>query len=71
MNAVLGIEPGGFQATVQPGVPYPPFAAGSSLEGQIVPVHGGLSLDVTGMNAVLGIEPGGFQATVQPGVPYP
>ena len=51
--------------------PVTPFAAGSSLEGQIVPVHGGLSLDVTGMNAVLGIEPGGFQATVQPGVPYP
>lgn len=51
--------------------PVTPFAVGSSLEGQVIPVQGGLSLDVSQMNAVLAIAPGGFQATVQPGVTYP
>ncbi|WP_291426828.1 FAD-binding oxidoreductase [Deinococcus sp.] len=52
-------------------VPLVPFAVGSSLEGQVIPVRGGLSLNLSGLNRVLGIEPGGFQATVQPGVTYP
>lgn len=51
--------------------PIVPFAVGSSLEGQIIPVQGGLSLDLSGLNRVLSIEPGGFQATVEPGVTYP
>ena len=29
------------------GVPVVPFAGGSSLEGQVLPIHGGLSLDRT------------------------
>ncbi|GHF55634.1 D-lactate dehydrogenase (cytochrome) [Deinococcus metalli] len=53
------------------GFPVTPFAVGSSLEGQVIPVQGGLSLDVSQLNRVLSIEPGGFQATVQPGVTYP
>lgn len=53
------------------GFPIVPFAVGSSLEGQIIPVRGGLSLDLNGMNRGLSIEPGGFQATVEPGVTYP
>lgn len=48
-----------------------PFAAGSSLEGQLIPLQGGLSLDVSGMKDVLDVQPAGFQATVQPGVTYP
>ncbi|SEI75351.1 D-lactate dehydrogenase (cytochrome) [Deinococcus reticulitermitis] len=48
-----------------------PFAVGSSLEGQVIPVRGGLSLDLSGMKRIVAIEPGGFQATVQPGVTYP
>lgn len=51
--------------------PIVPFAVGSSLEGQVIPVRGGLSLDLSGLNRVLNIEPGSFHATVQPGVTYP
>ncbi|MFC4637327.1 FAD-binding oxidoreductase [Deinococcus hohokamensis] len=51
--------------------PVIPYAAGSSLEGQLIPVRGGLSLDLSRMNAVLDVQPGSFQATVQPGVTYP
>lgn len=59
------------QLAAQHGFPVTPFAVGSSLEGQVIPEQGGLSLDVTGLNRVIAIEPGGFQATVQPGVTYP
>lgn len=53
------------------GVPVTPFAAGSSLEGNAVPIHGGISLDMTRMSRVLGIDAQNFTATVEPGVPYP
>ncbi|WP_344983940.1 FAD-binding oxidoreductase [Deinococcus rubellus] len=52
-------------------VPVTPFAAGSSLEGQLVPVRGGISLDLSQMDRVLDVQPQGFLATVQPGVTYP
>ncbi|AZI44461.1 FAD-binding protein (plasmid) [Deinococcus psychrotolerans] len=52
-------------------IPIIPFAAGSSLEGQLIPVRGGISLDVSQMNTVLDIQPQGFLATVQAGVTYP
>lgn len=52
-------------------LPIVPFAVGSSLEGQVIPVQGGLSLDLSGLNRVIAIEAGGFQATVQAGVTYP
>ena len=52
-------------------VPVVPWSAGSSLEGQLIPVHGGISLDVSGLNRVLDVQPGSFQATVQAGVTYP
>ncbi|WP_045233556.1 FAD-binding oxidoreductase [Deinococcus pimensis] len=52
-------------------VPVTPFGAGSGLEGNAVPVRGGISLDLTRMNRVLGIDAGSFLATVEPGVPYP
>lgn len=48
-----------------------PFGAGSSLEGQLIPVHGGVSLDLSAMRAVLDVRPGSFQARVQAGLPYP
>src|SRR6186997_140802 len=45
-----------------------PFAAGSSLEGHVIPVAGGISLDLTRMDAIVGISPADLTATVQPGV---
>src|SRR3954466_6796143 len=49
-------------------VPVTPFAAGTSLEGHVIPLHGGISLDLTGMNAVVALRPEDLTATVQPGV---
>ena len=53
------------------GVPITPFAAGSSLEGNAVPVAGGLSLNLTRMNGVSAIDSANFSATAGPGVLYP
>lgn len=49
-------------------VPLIPFGAGSSLEGHLLPIHGGISLDLSGMNQVLNISPDDFLVTVQAGV---
>ena len=48
--------------------PIVPFGAGSSLEGHVNPVHGGVSLDLTRMNQVLRISADDLDATVQAGV---
>jgi D-lactate dehydrogenase (cytochrome) len=52
----------------QNGIPVTPFAVGSSLEGHIIPVRGGISLDLTRMNRIVEIRPQDFIAKVQPGV---
>jgi D-lactate dehydrogenase (cytochrome) len=44
-----------------------PFGAGTSLEGQTIPVRGGISLDLTRLDAIE-IRPGDLQATVGAGV---
>ncbi len=49
-------------------VPVIPFGVGSSLEGHLLAVQGGISLDVGRMNQVLSIQPDDLTATVQPGV---
>ncbi len=49
-------------------VPVTPFGAGSSLEGHVIPVEGGISLDLTRMNRILSLEPTNLAATVQAGV---
>jgi D-lactate dehydrogenase (cytochrome) len=49
-------------------VPIVPYGAGSSLEGHLLPVQGGITLDLTGMNAVVAVHGEDFTATVQAGV---
>jgi D-lactate dehydrogenase (cytochrome) len=49
-------------------VPVIPFAAGSSLEGHLLAVQGGISLDVNRMNAVLSVNAEDLTVTVQPGI---
>ena len=49
-------------------VPVTPYAAGTSLEGNAVPAHRGISLDLSRMDAVLDVRPDDFQIDVEPGV---
>jgi D-lactate dehydrogenase (cytochrome) len=49
-------------------VPVIPFGVGSSLEGHLLAVQGGISLDVSRMNQVLSINAEDLNVTVQPGV---
>ena len=49
-------------------VPVIPFGVGSSLEGHLLAVQGGISIDVGRMNRVLSINPEDLTVTVQPGV---
>ena len=49
-------------------VPVIPFGAGSSLEGHLLAVQGGISLDVSRMDQVLSIQADDLTVTVQPGV---
>ncbi len=49
-------------------VPVIPFGVGSSLEGHLLAVQGGISLDVGRMNQVLSINADDLTVTVQPGV---
>ncbi len=46
-------------------VPIIPFGVGSSLEGHLLAVQGGLSVDLSRMNEVLSINPEDLTATVQ------
>src|SRR5918993_1551852 len=48
--------------------PIVPFGAGSSLEGHVNPIHGGVSIDMTKMNNVLRVSADDLDATVQAGV---
>ena len=50
------------------GVPVTPFGVGSSLEGHVIPIEGGISLDLSRMDRILSIEPENLTATVEPGV---
>jgi D-lactate dehydrogenase (cytochrome) len=49
-------------------VPVIPFGVGTSLEGHLLAVQGGISLDVSQMNKVLAINAEDLTVTVQPGV---
>ena len=49
-------------------VPIIPFGAGTSVEGHITPIMGGITLDMSEMNAILNVNADDFDCTVQPGV---
>jgi len=49
-------------------IPIVPFGVGSSLEGQTIPQHGGISLDFSQMNEIISVDAEDFIAVVQPGV---
>lgn len=56
------------EAALQTGTPIVPFGAGTSLEGHVVPIHGGISLDLTRLNRILDIQPENLLVCVEPGV---
>jgi D-lactate dehydrogenase (cytochrome) len=49
-------------------VPVIPFGVGSSLEGHLLAVEGGISIDVSRMNKILSVNPEDLTVTVQAGV---
>jgi len=50
------------------GMPVIPFGAGSSLEGHLLAVQGGISLDLTRMREILRVDAADLTVTVQAGV---
>ena len=50
------------------GVPVTPFGAGTSLEGHVNPVRGGLTLDLSRMAAIHEVSPEDMDCLIEPGV---
>jgi D-lactate dehydrogenase (cytochrome) len=49
-------------------VPVVPFGAGTSLEGHVIPLCGGISLDLTRLDRIVAVRPDDLTATVEAGV---
>jgi D-lactate dehydrogenase (cytochrome) len=49
-------------------VPVVPFGTGTSLEGHVTPVRGGLTIDLSRMNALLEVNPADMDCRVQAGM---
>ncbi len=50
------------------GCPIVPFGVGTSLEGQVIPTRGGVSLDMSRMDKVLAVNAEDLDAVAQPGI---
>ncbi|WP_419187065.1 FAD-binding oxidoreductase [Azohydromonas sediminis] len=50
------------------GVPVIPYGIGSSLEGHLLAVHGGVSIDLSRMNRIVRVNPEDLTVTVEAGV---
>ena len=48
-------------------VPIIPFGAGTSIEGNALPIHGGVSINLSRMDAILAVHAEDFDCTVQAG----
>lgn len=55
-------------AATEHGVPVTPYAAGTSLEGNPVAAHHGISMNMMEMDSVLDVRPADFQIDVEPGL---
>ncbi|MGH7705485.1 MAG: FAD-binding oxidoreductase [Candidatus Dormibacteria bacterium] len=49
-------------------VPVVAFGSGTGLEGGVIPIHGGVSLDLSEMNRILRLSAADLDVTVEPGV---
>jgi D-lactate dehydrogenase (cytochrome) len=54
--------------SAQYGLPIVPFGAGSSLEGHVNAIHGGITIDLRDMNRVVRVSVEDLDATVEAGV---
>ena len=50
------------------GISVTPYGAGSGLEGQIIPMNRGISIDFERMNKVVEFSPEDLTITIQPGI---
>jgi D-lactate dehydrogenase (cytochrome) len=51
-------------------IPITPWGAGTSLEGNPIPLFGGIVLNMTRMDKILAVHPGDFQVDIQAGIFY-
>lgn len=56
------------KACSEHGVPLIPYGSGSSLEGHLLAIEGGISLDVSAMNKIVSLNVEDLTVTVQPGI---